>query len=355
MVSKSLQQRATTLQKRMGPIQLLGAQHISCHMVNLPKAPARQHAAMLRFAIEEHIAAPLDSVAIAIAPQSQKQKSQFLVFVTDRARLTGMQGPALPEFLMIPPPKTDHTWHVWCDKDHVVVRKFDGAGFACTRMSLPLFWAKAGCPQLHSFADPLPDTMGAYHSHKSLPPPDRKDLGVRFAAEGQQDGPNVAHLMLRLLRIGSLAAVVALGLIGLDNWALKQKLNQERQNAQAAIAPHLPGVIVSSDVTPLLNRLMPQSTPAETGAFLPLLADVSAVFLTLAGDGAAAPQIRRLAWGAAENQLIILLEAQDLATLQRAQQRLEDRGFQITTGAANAQDGGAEVEMRIQANTGGGT
>ena len=59
-------------------------------------------------------------------------------------------------------------------------------------------------------------------------------------------------------------------------------------------------------------------------------------------------EFRRLAWGAEDGTLVVLVQTRALDDLQRIQQTLEAAGFMVRSGAANASEGGAEAELRIE-------
>lgn len=352
MVSHSLQNRANTYHKNNAgtSLILLGSEHVGCHHVTLPKASARQQAAMLQFAIEDQIAAPLETVLIAKAPVKTKSKTDFLVFVVDHAQLNNQPPDAaiLPEFLLVPKPQRDHTWAIWRDGPRAVIRKSDGGGFACQIEMLGLLWRKAGKPTLLSYAETLPEGLPCQDHATQPPKPDTADLGFRLDLKKEGGDINIARIGGRLILASVLIALLALGGLWADNWALHAQAERARAQAQATIAPLLPGITVTPEIGGLLARLTPQAPQSEQGPFLPLLADIASQFNAVSQENNTSLRFRRLAWEAGENRLILLVEAPDLGALQRAEQRLQTNGFQVTTGAANARDGGAEVEMRIQ-------
>ena len=129
--------------------------------------------------------------------------------------------------------------------------------------------------------------------------------------------------------------------------ALSQIAQTERRAAELAISDILPGMTLTREVGPVLARLTPAQVVATESSFLPLLSDVSRV-LTDAPVG-----FRRMAWGASENTLVVLMQSPGLDDLQGIEQTLEASGFAVRSGAATAGDGGAEVEMRIARGDGG--
>ena len=128
-----------------------------------------------------------------------------------------------------------------------------------------------------------------------------------------------------------------------DAAALGRIAEAERATAEAALAPILPGVALGPDVGAVLARLAPANPEVRQSDFLPLLAEASAA---LAGTGEGMG-FRRLGWGAEDGTLTLLVQGAALDDLQAAEAALRDAGLLVTSGAASAGDGGAEVEMRV--------
>jgi hypothetical protein len=137
--------------------------------------------------------------------------------------------------------------------------------------------------------------------------------------------------------------VAHLSLLALDVIALNRIANREQAAAQASIADTLPGMTLMPDVGPILARLTPtQATPAGS-TLLPLMADVAAALAVTNTDAT----FRRLSWGAAEDRLVVLVQASGLEALQTIERGLIAAGLAVQSGAASAGDGAAEAEMRI--------
>jgi hypothetical protein len=128
-----------------------------------------------------------------------------------------------------------------------------------------------------------------------------------------------------------------------DVVALGRIAATERAVAEVALAPVLPGVPLGPDPGPILSRLAPVPPETRQSDFLPLLAEVSAVIV----DKAPPVTFRRLSWAAEDGTLVLLVQGAALDDLQAVEQAVRDAGFVVTTGAASAGDGGAEVEMRV--------
>ena len=352
--SAGLAARSQTISRngKIGPVTLLASEYVTAHLVQLPKSSARQQAQMMGFAVEERIAEPLENVAISKGT-APKHIDGVLVFVTAKDVLDQNSATVglIPEFLMIPPPQTAHGWAVWREGDRAVVRVGDGTGFAAPISMLSTLWTAAGRPPVDRLAQVLPNALNARDQSDAPPVPLATDLAFRFANDHARQTKSTLRILAGAGGVVVLAALAHLGLLAVDTLAMKQQADQARIQAQAAIQSTLPGIALTSDVTPILARLAPTPTSQRAGDFLPILSDVSRVIAARPSNDAASIRFRRLAWGAQDNQLVLLVEARALDDLQSVQQALQANGFRVTTGAAVAGDGAAESEMRIMRGT----
>lgn len=341
-----MQQRLSQfLSGRKQPLPyLLAAELVASHLIPLPPANARQRAAMLAFAAEERIATPLDTTLVAPGPVAATADAAQLTFVVDRRVIDAcpLSAPRiLPEYLLIPRPQTG--WAVWRDGDRCIVRAADGTGFAAPADMLALLWSRADRPEVTSYGDVLPDGVPVVDRSADIPPPDPVELAYGLPRIRPGDAARTWRpvIIAALLLVGGLAAHLAL--LAADVVALDRISQRERAAAQAAIAGPLPGVTMTADVGPILQRLAPVAAAPSGSALLPLMSDVS---IALAATDATAT-FRRLAWGATENQLVVLVQASGLEALQNIERGLTNAGFAVQSGAASAGDGGAEAELRI--------
>ncbi len=337
---------------------LLPSERVSALLVALPAASARQRAALLAFAVEDRVGAPIDSVAVAQAPLSGADRGLALALVAARDALAEAEAAApagatiLPDFLAIPRPQPSPSgpaWAVWRDGSRAVVRVSDGTGFAVATDALPLLWRRAGSPALTSFGAALPAALPAIDLSQNPPPPDPADLGFDFRQDRRAATDAVARPLVIAAGIAALGLVLHLGLAAVDAVALGRIAAAERATAQAALAPLLPGVSVDEDPSVILARLAPPAARQSRSDLLPMLSEISAVLI--AGD--ATVGFRRLSWGAEDGTMSLQIQAGGLDDLQAVQRDLEASGFVVGSGAANAGDGGAEVEMRISRGPGG--
>lgn len=326
---------------------LLAAEYTVAHLVTLPKASARQQAPMMRFAVEEHIGTSLESVVVSRGPTHGA--GGHLALVTSNAVLDAQAETEglFPELLMVPPPTQAASWAVWRDGDRAVVRASDSTGFAVPMDMFGVAWQSAGRPAVYSLADPLPADIAATDQSANPPAPLTADMTFRFANDHKREN---ASVMRTLIFAGSailVAGLAHLAIFAVETWALGKQAERARVDAQSAIATILPNVTLTGDNTAILTRLAPRTVAAKSGAFLPLLTDVSRVISATPTSDATPVTFRRLAWGAQTDQLVLLVQTGGLEAMQAVQQNLEANGFTVTTGAATAGDGGAEAEMRI--------
>ncbi len=332
---------------RDSALRLLPAELVSSFVVSVPKSSPRQRAALITYAIEDRIAAPIETVLVVQGPLRSQTTGEVLAFVVARDVLAGfdnLDAPLLPEFLMIPPPDaTDGPcWLVWREGARIVVRCSDGTGFAASAQTFPTLWKHAGKPALRAYGDPLGGDLPAQVLTDAPPPPAPADLTFSFART-RKPGTSGIGLWRMAAAVVAAALVLHLVLSAVDTMALRRVVDAERTKAALAIAEPLPGISLDGDINAILIRLSPKPASTAGGRFLPLLNDVTGAL----ADAGTAVTFRRLAWGAEENSLVLQVQGSKLEDLQTVQQTLESRRFAVRSGAANAGDGGAEVEMRI--------
>ena len=324
---------------------VLAAEQVGSVVVTLPRASARQRASMIAFAAEERIAAPIDTVLVTPGPQTAVSGGPQLAFVVDRRILNDCPADAvriLPEYLLVARPD-DGSWAVWSDGARCVVRAGDGSGFAVATDMLPVLWARAGKPPVISLGQALPAGLLDTDLSDNPPTPDPAELAYGLPRARPGDSIRTWRPVIVASLVLALGLLAHLGVLAADVVALGRIAAQERATAQAAIAGPLPGLVLTSDVTPVLDRLTPAAPSNARGTLLPLVSDLA---LALAETDATAT-FRRMAWSAVDNELVLLVQATGLEALQTIEQGLTSRGFTVRSGAASAGDGGAEAEMRI--------
>jgi general secretion pathway protein L len=332
--------------------RLIPSELVTALAVELPRAPARRRAAMLAFAVEERVGVPIEAVVVAEARLDDPAAlpGTHLALVISRAALAAAAAAApgaalLPDFLALRRPEAPPggaAWAVWREGGRAVVRRSDGTGFAVATDALPALWVRAGRPALLSLGAALPTGLPATDLSAAPPGPNPSDLAFSFRGSAGSEGLGAALGPLATAAgIAGVALLFHLALAAADAAALGRIAAAERAAAEAAIAPVLPGVALGPDVDAVLARLAPTPPEARRSDFLPLLAEVSAA---LAGTGVG---FRRLGWGAEDGTLSLLVQGAALDDLQAAEAAIRDAGLAVTSGAASAGEGGAEVEMRV--------
>ncbi len=340
---------------------LIPSELVTALVVELPRAPARRRAAMLAFAVEERVGVPIEAVAVAEArlDDPEAPPGAHLALVISHAALATAAASApgaaiLPDFLALRRPEAPPggaAWAVWREGGRAVVRRSDGTGFAVATDALPVLWARAGRPALLSLGAALPAGLPATDLSASPPGPDPLDLAFSFQSAAGSEGARAALRPLATAAgLAGVALALHLALAGADAAALGRIAAAERAAAEAALAPVLPDVALGPDVEAVLARLAPTAPEARRSDFLPLLSEASAA---LAGTGEGVG-FRRLGWGSEDGTLSLLVQGATLDDLQAAEAALREAGLVVTSGAASAGDGGAEVEMRVARGAGGG-
>lgn len=339
--------------RRPAPV-LIGSEAVTALRVDLPDAPARQRRALLTFAVEERLATPIEALVVLPGPLAGAPKAEAMALVIDRATLAAAEATApegaaiLPDFLAIPRPDAAADgpgWAVWRDGARCVVRVSDGTGFAVATEMLALVWRRGGQPPLTSLGAALPSGLPATDLSQTPPPPASADLAFSFSNRARGEAAQaLRRRSVVAAGIVALGLILQLGLAAADAVALSRIAQAERRAAETALEQVLPGAVIPADPAPILARLAPSVARPERGDLLPLLSEVSET-LNAADETAS---FRRMSWGKADGALIVQVQAPGLEDLQRVQRVLQAGGFGVTSGAANAGDGMAEVEMRIQ-------
>ena len=338
---------------RLGMPVLVPSELVTSLVVDLPAGSTRQRAALLPYAIEDKIAQPIESVVVATAYLQGAAPGQVLALAMAQSGLTDLlavaekSSAAMPDILLIrrpDRPATGVAWAVWRDGARAVVRVSDGTGFAINVDMLAVLWTLAGRPVLTSLGAALPTNMPAIDLSAAPPEPDPADLGFRFPVAVSQEDRNVALRPLIAAGVIALAGcAMLLGLAIADTIALSRIAATHQATAQVALSAVLPGVTVTPDVTPILSRLTPETVQPAQGTFLPLLAAVTASLATAGPD----VSLRRLNWAELDNRLTLTVLAAGLDDLQTIEAHLTEAGFTVTSGAATAGEGGAEVELSV--------
>ena len=314
--------------------------------VPLPLASHRQRQAAVAFAVEDLIAEPLEAVHVALGPELAP--GEYLAAVVRHAEMALWAGQArsgqrlVPEVLAIPVPP-EGSWSVHEIAGRARVRRADGTGFATRLETFEAFWHAGGAPQIVLYGGRLPEAVPA--GATGLLPAAATDVAARFDL---LQGP-YARADAGWRRAGPrLAAVVALALaahaaiLGADTYALRGIADEREAALRRELAARLGDLPATVPLDVALGRALPQAEAAG-GGLLPLLARVGEVLEPLAGEIA----FRDLSYGAAEGSLAVMLEAPDLATLQRIESDLAAAGLAVSAGVATTGEGAAEARYVI--------
>lgn len=316
--------------------------------VDLPLASASQRRAALPFAIEDHIADPLDAVHIVLGQMIGPQT--YLVAVVRHetiaswvARLAeaGLgHARIVPDALVLPVAPAG-SWNIMGDGERIVVRTDAGTGFAVPATRFPALWAAGGSLPCAVFGAPI---------GLDLPMSTVAEATVDLARPGApavdlRAGPYAApaRALPRVLRRA--AAVVGLGLLAhtailaTDAVVLGNQAAARRTATEALLRATLPGTPLSAD----LDRLLPGGGGGG-GQLLPLLARVA-----VALDPVGGLAWTKLGWSAADNSLTLGVEAGDIGGLQRAQAALAVAGLAPVSGAVTAGQGRAVGDLIVRA------
>jgi general secretion pathway protein L len=334
---------------------IIPAEAVSLLIATVPVRGLKGKRAALPFAIEDRISASLEDVHVALC-RTTRDSNAVLAAVIDTAwmRAPDRAGDAqvLPETFALPAPEPSPdgpVWAVWCADRRALVRVSDGTGFCVDAAMLPLLWRQAGKPACLHYGDPIAPDIAATHRGDAPPPPDAVDLAVDL-----RQGLHAPASADWSTWLGRVAAVVCFGLLlhlviaAVDARALTRIAAREQAAAQAVVTPILPGVIIGADAGAILRRLAPPPPPPPGSAFLPLLTQVSQVFL--AADLPVG--FRRMTFADNPARLNLLIEVATLEDLQQAERVLKARGLDVRSGAATASGGVAEAEFTIAGTPG---
>lgn len=314
-------------------IRYIPGEEVLLLAVTLPKMSAAQRSAAAAFAVEDHIARPLDEVHVALGPELDANR--WLVGVTARAALPVATKPGeriLPDTLALPIPGPGH-WAVLETKGRILIRQPDGTGFVTGAEALPVLHQIAQAPTIRLYAGDI----ALPHSRAPLPPP---QLPARFDLT-DRSGTSLAipPLARRLMTIAAVAAAGHLAILAVDILSLSRKqADLARQLQSAAGAPP------EARIDDLLAQVLAPKVGAPEAGFLPLL---SATFAAVAAQTGQV-SLRDLRYGAAQDSLTLTLQAADLHKLQQIETDLVSAQFAVTTGPATSASGVAEQQLTVQ-------
>ncbi|QUJ76781.1 hypothetical protein KDD17_01575 [Sulfitobacter albidus] len=331
-------------------IVVIPAELVSLHVLSLPVRAARQRAAALPFAIEGELGQALSTTHVALCGEGGAPGEILAAAVATevmhryRDALPGRE--IVPEQLLVPRPgfsaEGGAQWICYAHAGRALVRGSDGSGFAARTDMLPTLWHLAGTPDVQSFGDPLPRSIGAQHSGSALPAPPR----VQDLTDLRQGAFRPARGLARPLKWLAAASVIGaighLGLAAADAAAQRTIADSLQARAQSALTAQLPDADADQPPALIQRRLAAMNEPIRGSAFLPVMHRVSTTLAALPD----AVTFRQLTWS--PEALRITLEAPDLDALQRAEAGLGAEGLRVSSGSATAEAGSARADLTVR-------
>lgn len=330
-------------------LDILPAEHVALHVLDLPIRSARQRREAVPFALEEAVGATLEHVHFPVFETFADGRLLVAVIDTDlmeRRVLPASDRAIVAEQMLVPPPAPNadggRTWRTIREGDRILVRVSDGTGFAAHAKSLPILWRAAGKPFVEAYGAPLPDIVtssaqpnGLAPSFKSL---DRYDL--RQGAYQRSRG--LARPLRWLAASFTLGLFIHLGLIAADVRAQREIAERLQEAASLALDTRIPDASADDPPALLIRQIASVSAAQRSSNFLPLMNDVSQAWLS----EDVSVQLRQLNWS--DNGLRLVVESPDLEALQRAEASLAAGGLQVSTGSATADAGSARAELTVR-------
>ena len=333
-----------------GAVTVIPAELLTLHALTLPMRSARQKAAALPFAIEDHLGQGLENTHVAQCGDAGAAGNMLAAAVSLEVMedaITQIPGaPVFAEQFLIarPDPSVDETtrWVALHQAGRVLVRASDGTGFAVRADMLPTLWHIAGEPAVESFGEALPSGIVVRHQPDADPPladpahlPDLRQ--GRFRPDLGLGKP------LKWLAAACVLGVVShLCIAAADARAQRGIADDLQQVAQTALGPILPGATADHSPELIQRQLVALKQPQRGSDFVPLMNRVSTALASLPDP----VQFRQLNWS--PDALRITIEAPDLEALQRAEARLIDAGLRVSSGSATAEAGSARADLTVR-------
>jgi general secretion pathway protein L len=333
---------------------LVPSEHVLIVAVDLPLPTRRQRLSALPFAIEDHIADPIGDVHVALGEELSPRRHlaaavrhSVMAAWSEKVVQAGLTHCAIvPDALSLPVPD-EGSWATQVSGTRVLVRSWDGTGFATSLAQLPVIWAAAGNPICIAHGEPLPAEITSVPGAMELEPMTTRlmvpalDLRQGIYAKPRRPVPLSARKVASVIAIGALLhAVIAV----LDTFALQNIADERRLEAQALVQQYLPGVSVDGDFAAEVNDLLTGGGGPPRSRFFPLLVRSSQA-LGQAGNGTT---LRSLTYDEQGGELGLQIEQPDMIALQRTQGALANAGLNPVSGTATVQNevAGARIVVR---------
>ncbi|MEM1298116.1 MAG: type II secretion system protein GspL [Pseudomonadota bacterium] len=316
--------------------------------LHFPMKTDRKRRAAAPFAMEPHLAAPLESVVVAIG--HCMGDDVWICAAIDTSELEedpAGNGPVLPDTLAVPLPEHRDAWCLWFGERTAHLRLADGTGLSVSIEALPDLWRSQGRPAIElAHGEPPAGVEIARHLNSpSDPDPEVLKLDLRRRSKSKISR-NLKRWLKFVAVVAFVTALAHTALLHVDAHALA-KLAEERTGRMET---HLVDKGVSLDLS-LPTRLLTSELAGRSGSgdtvdpFMALLSQVGDAL-----DGTTDTSFRELRFDADTRQITVLLTGPDLEALQRAETRLRGAGLKVVAGAARRVSGGAERQLVIGAS-----
>jgi general secretion pathway protein L len=333
---------------------LVPTEHVLILAADLPLPTRRQRLSALPFAIEDRLADPIGDVHVALGEELSPRRHlaaavrhSIMAAWAEAVMKEGLTHCAIvPDALSLPVPE-EGSWATQLSGDRVLVRTWEGTGFATSLRQLPAIWAAAGNPICIEHGEPLPSEITSVRGAMELEPLTARlmvpalDLRQGLYAKPRRPVPLSARKIIAIVAAAALAhAVIAV----VDTFALHDIAEERRAEAQALVERYLPGVSVDGDFAAEVNELLTGGGGPPRSRFVPLLVRSSAA-LGQAGTGTT---LRALSYDDQAGELSLQIEQPDLVALQRAQGALASAGLNPVSGTATVQNNAAGARIVVR-------
>lgn len=314
--------------------------------LHLPIKSAEKRRKAARFAMEAHIAAPLEDVIVAVGPELTE--GHFLCVCVARDLVSDApSGFVVPDVCAVPLPSDPACWSLWIGESAAYVRLSGGEALTVELNEVADLWQAFGRPGLEVYHGPLPEGMSDAQPMTEAPELNAGWLDMRL----HSDTYDAASGVLRCLKAA--AAILILGLLGhssllhLDARALGQIVAERQAQMQERLQARGLSFDPRSDPAVLADRLIRNAQSAgQKDAFLHLFATVASALPT---EHALA--FRDLQYDASTGALIFVAQAPDLTSLQATEDALLQASLRLQSGAAVQGAEGAEMQFIVSGGT----
>lgn len=333
---------------------LVPAEEILILPVELPLPSQRQRREALPFAVEEHIAEPLDETHLALGPAIGPKRylaaavrhsvMQDWVATLDAAGLG--EARLIPDALALPAPE-DGEWSVAVEGGRTLARTADGPAFAIETAAFAGLWQASGRPPLTAYGAPTPEGTPQTEPHPFVIEQGAREAGfdLRQGAYAVKRG---SPALFRRIAAILVAGIVANALVfALDTATLHRQARAAEADAAALFREVAPARRSSSDPASDLIALLPAAADGGAG-FIPLLSRASQALQPYESGLI----VQSLSFEGQDALLNLDVEAPNLQTLQQMEAALNQAGLTAESGAATTERGGAQARISVRGGAG---